>query len=310
MALGWRTYRSIPRLGNYAEAKRWHDDVAPIRGDEHGTRPVGRRDQKWFSIWMEGGTVHVGYGNGELSKRQTLVAYHPGGTIAIHRRNRWSSASTNERLGRLLGGNFRTHQYDMWVRCKWFDNGTVRSGYLPLKSNGERKWDATDAVSTFVRGEGGELVYLNYTYPVTHKPNKVRLKEALAPFVPFIQFVEGLRKLQGGDYLTFTQETRAEFFGWADGVDYRGQRRTNPVPNLHWGDDPETLRAQFFAWARSDDPDDRMRAAITMVNNNRQTTVYQFFTDMLLKADHSILDTEVHTDGRLVKDRYKRYLLK
>ena len=310
MALGWRTYRSIPRLGNYAEAKRWHDDVAPIRGDEHGTRPVGRRDQKWFSIWMEGGTVHVGYGNGELSKRQTLVAYHPGGTIAIHRRNRWSSASTNERLDRLLGGNFRTHQYDMWVRCNWFDNGTVRNGYLPLKSNGERNWDATDAVSTFVRGEGGELVYLNYTYPVTHKPNKVRLKEAIAPFVPFIQFVENLRKLQGGDYLTFTQETRAEFFGWADERDYHGNMRPNPHPNLYWGDDLVANRQQFLAWAASDALDDRMRAAITMVNNRGTGNTRTFFTDMLLKADHSLFDAEVHTDGRLVKDRYKRYLLK
>ncbi len=86
--------------------------------------------------------------------------------------------------------------------------------------------------------------------------------------------------------------------------------RPNPHPNLYWGDDPETLRAQFFAWARSDDPDDRMRAAITMVNNRGTGNTRTFFTDMLLKADHSLFDAEVHTDGRLVKDRYKRYLLK
>ncbi len=89
--------------------------------------------------------MHVGYGNGELSKRQTLVAYHPGGTIAIHRRNRWSSASTNERLDRLLGGNFRTHQYDTWVRCKWFDKTQCAEGIEALKLY-RREWDSDKKV--------------------------------------------------------------------------------------------------------------------------------------------------------------------
>lgn len=309
MALNWTTYRSIPRLNNYAEAKQWHDDITPIRGDEHGTRPCGRRDQKWFSIWMRDKTVHVGYGAGELSQRQTLVAFDPNGTITIHRRNRWTSASTNERLDRLLGGGFRTHQYDTWVRCKWLDNGVTRRGWLPLKSNGERKWDAEDAVSTFVRDSAGDLVYLNYTYPVIHKPNKVRLKEAFAPYAEFVKFVEGLAKLQGGR-LDFTEETRAEFFGWSDYTDYRGKTPAASAPNLYWGVDPHQNRAQFFKWARSEDMDDRMRAAIIYWQNDRDANMKAFFTEQLLKADRSILDAEVRTEGKLVTDRYKRFLFK
>ena len=307
MALNWTTYRAIPRLPNYTEAKKWHDDVTPIRGCKGKTRPVGRRDQPWFSIWETGAGIHVGYGrNEELSKRQTLVLYDRGGTIQIHRKNRWGSASTNERLDRLLGGNFRTHQYDTWLRTKWHDSGVVRRGWLPLHCNGKRDWGADPAVSTFVRDSAGDLVYLDYTYPVTHKPNKVRMKDALAPFAGFMTFVEGLRKLQGGR-LSFTTETHAEYFGWSDHTDYRGQPYPNHAPHLNWGVDVEGVRRQFLQWAASDDYDDRMKAALTMVQSRGKEGVRSVLVDTLLKQDKTLLDAVVHKEGKLVTDRYKVY---
>ena len=60
MALAWDTYRAIPMLNNYAEAKQHHDNIVPIRGDQHKLRPVGRRDQKWFNIWESKDAIHVG----------------------------------------------------------------------------------------------------------------------------------------------------------------------------------------------------------------------------------------------------------
>lgn len=63
MAISWDTYYAIPSLKNYTEAKEHHDRVIPIRGDLHNTRPCGRRDQKWFSIWeAEDKSIVVGYG--------------------------------------------------------------------------------------------------------------------------------------------------------------------------------------------------------------------------------------------------------
>lgn len=308
MALNWKTYNAIPRLANYAEAKRWHDDVAPIRGCTGKTRPVGRRDQPWFSIWETGAGIHVGYGRNEgLSQRQTLVLYHRSGAIQLHKRNRRSSASDHERRQRLLGTDFRTHQYDTWVRCAWYDRGEKRKGYLPLHCNGKRNWDVEPAVSTFVR-DGDDLVFVNYAYPVTHKPSRDKLKEALAPYRDFIAFCEGLRKLQGDDKLTFTQDTRAEYFGWSGHNDYRGNPTACSAPNLNWGTEVDANRAWFFEKAASSDHDDRMRAAITMVQNTNDKPV-AFFTDMLLRERHDdLLEAHVQTHGGLATDRYKRYL--
>lgn len=245
MALNYDTLYAIPRLTNYAEAKKWHDDVVPIRGDEHGTRPCGRRDQKWFSIWMRNNDVHVGYGSGELEKRQSLVIYHKDGTITVEKRNRWSSASDNERRNRLLGIEFKTHQYDTWVHCAWYDGGQKRKGYLPVKCNGQRGWDAIPAQSTFVRDSAGDMVFLNYTYPVTHKVDRPAMNQALKPFRSFITFIEGLRKLQGTKHLGFSQETYAEYFGWADSLDWHGNRRANVPPPC------SMVHPGIAAWRRS-----------------------------------------------------------
>ena len=310
MALAWSTFKAIPTLRNYTEAKDWHDHVNPIRGDAHGTRPVGRRDQKWFNIWDKRDAIHVGYGT-DPESRQSLVSYHKDGTILVHKRNRWASASDNERLNRLLNSDVRTHQYDVWIGCAWYDGGVKRKGHLPLQCNGQRNWDAAPKTSVFTRDSEGSLVYLNYTYPVTHKPNKVRLKEAIEPLRSFITFAEGLRKLQGSDSLLLDVETRAEFFGWdAPWKDWNGvvHPRAKPAPTLLWGDEAAANREQFFKWATSDDHTDRMRAVVTMSNHDHLKPTLGFLKDMMFRTNpDELLEKTVQTSGTFVTDRYKRY---
>ena len=316
MALNYKTYYAIPHLPTYADAKKHYDNVAPIRRDPNNTRPVGRRDQKWFNIWMEKDDVHVGYG-WTPDGRHSLVSYQPGGTITLHKRNRWSSASDNERRQRLLGTDFRTHQYDTWVKCAWYDEGTRHTGYLPLRCNGKRGWDAPEQRSVFTRESDGTLAYLNYTYPAIHKPNNVRLKEKMEPFRPFLTFVEGLRKLGGQSYLHFSQETVAEFFGMGSYIDYKGERCevANNPPSLWWGIDVEGKREEFLVWAQSDDSEDRMRAAISLHQNARSnfqgpSYMKAFFKDLIIRKDpKGLLDRHVAKSGGLVTDRCKRYIL-
>jgi len=306
MALGSSTYWEIPRLDTYAEAKKHYDRVVPIRGDAHSTRPCGRRDQKWFSIWMVGSDVHVGYGSSD--KRESLISYQQAGTITVHKRNRHASASTNERRYRLLGIEFRTHQYDTWVRCDWYDGGARRAGWLPLNCNGERAWNppAGPAKSVFVQDGEGKLVYLNYKYPVTHNPNKVRLEEAMAPFAGFFKFHRAMHKLQGGKHLTFEPGTVAHYFGWADRKDYRGRETTNSPPNIHWGLDVTGMREQFFAWAASGDHDNLMRAAITIGRNDDAREAVKKL--LLQTRSDALLEPTIKTEGRLVRDRCRMYL--
>lgn len=318
MALSYNTYFAIPQLLTYAEAKAHYDSVKPIRGDAHGTRPAGTRKQKWFSIWMDGTTVRVGYGTGDDANRTPIVSYDSNGTITIHKRNRWSSASDNERRERLLGTDVKTHQYDTWVRCAWFDGGVERDGWLPLRCNGQRGWgpDIKPEESVFVRNAKGRLVYLNYSYPKTHKPNKVRMKEAIEPYQPFIRFVEGIRKLQDGR-LGFSNETKSEYLGWVEKQDWEGNTLRVPkmVLSTNWGEGKSAARREFFAWAVSEDHDDWMRAAISLAGNadhgilHGKNPALAFIKDLLLKVNGSeLMEVETHTGGKLVTDRYKRYL--
>ena len=295
MAINWTTYRSIPFLKDYSAAKQWHDDVVPIRGDEHKTRPCGRRDQKWFSIWEAEGAIHVGYGSGELDKRTKLVTFQKSGTILLHRPYRYG-ASTHDRLFALLGPSIHTHQYDSWVYCTYFDNGERRDGWLPLHAK----------VTNFVRdGERG-LVFIDYKFPVTHTMNKEKLKEVLRPFVPFLTYVEGLAKLQGNIAPKFEAETVAEIFGWHD--EERGL--ANSVPSLNWGVDVMQHRSDMLALATSDDHYDRLKAAVMLYYQSHWgIAARNRFMDQLMRVRASdILDKREHRDGRKVTDRYRRYI--
>lgn len=300
MAINWETYRSIPFLQDYAAAKKWHDNTKPIRGDAYWTRPVGRRNQKWFSIWEAEGAIHVGYGCGELDKRTKLVTFEPSGSIIIPH-TRYRGAATHERLTKMLGETFRTHQYDTWVNCAFFDNGTHRRGWLPLPNK---------QPATFMRQGGNDLIFVNYKFPVTHHVDRDKAKEVLRPFVPFLTYMEGLAKLQERAIPEFSNETRAEVFGWRDGPAWSQHPAPNSPPNLRWGTDVEQTRADFFDLATSDDHMDKLRAAITLCQSAYWgQSVRQVFMDQLMRhRPNDIFNKVEHRDGRLVKDRYRRYL--
>jgi len=296
MAISWSTFGTIPTLLSYAEAKKHHDDVVPIRGDEHKTRPCARRDQKWFSIWEAEGAIHVGYGSHAHEGRQKLVTFEPSGTVTLSAKGR--SAATNERLSKLLKTTFQTHQYDTWVQCSFFDNGEHKRGLLPLRR---------DAPSTFMRDKEYGLTFVNYKFPVTHRINKAKLKEVLRPMMPFLSYMEGLAKLQERAAPVFTAETIAEVYGWADAP--YGQRANSP-PSLRWGNEVKQNREEFFRLVVSDDHEDRFKAAIMLSYHTyynvgiRETLMEQIMRD---KAK-GIFDQKEHRDGRLVKDRYRRFM--
>lgn len=310
MAINWDTYYALPKLDNYTEAKRHYDNVTPILRDEYKTRPAGRRNQKWCSIWeAEDKSIVVGYGSGEIECRRPIISYQPSGTITLHVFGRRWLASTNERIQRILGVDVSTHQCYTWVRCHWYDGGKRKQGYLPLHRN--HKSDGRDKEgmnSTFVREKDGELVFLNYVYPVTHKLNRPAIKEAMQPHEPFLNWVNAMCKLQGVKHIHFEPETRAEYFGWSGYKDWEGNEVPNPPPNTRWDRNVEANRAQFLEWTQSDSVDDWMRAAITAQWNAAETPRAFLLGQLLSLNPDTLLTTQVHTDGRKVTDRYKRYL--
>ena len=292
MAISWDTYITIPTLLDYAAAKKHHDDIVPIRGDAEKTRPCARRDQKWFSIWEAEGAIHVGYSN-----RTKLVTYEPSGSIMVHSRGRGCSAATNERISKLLKAEFQTYQYDVWVRCAFYDNGEGKGGWMQLRHK---------EPSMFLRNTDGGLTFMNYKFPVTHQLNKVKVKEILRPFLPFITYMDGIAKLQDAATARFNTDTIAEVFGWAD----EGRKQPNRIPQLRWGNDVEHDREEFFRLAVSDDHYDRLKAAITLSNavyygDNTRTGVME---QIMRGRPNDIFDKKEHRDGKFVKDRYRRFV--
>lgn len=82
--LNWRTYGALPQLRSYAAALKHFENVVPIRGDADGTKPVGRRDQKWLSIYVRDTDKAVCIGSTwRKHKQKALLAYHPDGRVAI-----------------------------------------------------------------------------------------------------------------------------------------------------------------------------------------------------------------------------------
>lgn len=297
MALSWDTYRAIPRLFSYTDAKRWHDDTTPIRGDENKTRPCGRRDQKWFSIWERKDAIHVGYGARPIDQCHALVSYERSGSIIVSPYH-YGGASTNERLTKLLGAKFQTYQYDTWVHCDYYDNGERKTGWLPIPR---------DRPARFMM-EGESLVFVNYAYPVIHKINKDKMNETAGKYAEFLTYVKGVWKLAGGRPF-FEMETRAEAFGT-----YINQFNKTPTPNsppnLRWGKDKDEARVQFFEWAASSDPMDHLRATITLNwVGNGENPIETFKEYVVRTYKERVLDKVEHREGKLVKDRLKLWLL-
>lgn len=306
MALAYQTYRAIPTLKTYGEALAHHDKVKPIRGREIECRPCGRRDQTFFTIWKDAmDQVHVGYGGNEHGKRTKLVTYHPTGHISLFQRYR--GAATNERLQSLLSVDFVTHQYQTWVRCNFYDNGLHRKGWLPLR-DGEGGMEASNFVRSSAEFNG--MTFINYRYPLTHKLNRAAIKEFMTQAEGFVRYASGMVKLAGGR-LDFGYDTLCEAFGTRPNEFDPTRQIVNPRPNLRWGSDVKQARETLFNWVMSDDPMNMLRALITLNEHTRYGTdpIEALKEYMIRYAPTKYLIPQEHKEGRLVRDKYARFIL-
>ena len=309
MALHYNTYYAMPRLENYTAALAHYNHVKPILRDPYETRPLGKRTQKWVSIWLDPQdkkTVCIGYGAGELSSRQTIISFDPSGVIRVHKRTRWSSASCNERMSRVLGMEFKTHQYDTWVRTHFYDQGKLCKGWLPINMGKGTRWDGPETYTNFVRAPSGELVFLDYSYPVTHKVNMAAVKIYKEQYQEFLTYARGFLKLHDKRRVDFDKETLAEHFGWQPETAWG--RHPNYPPSLMWGDQAAANRAELFNLMRSGDVQDKYKAFVWLNQHAPwQSGPLEYFEGLFLKTHRDeVFVTEVHTSGELVRDRYKR----
>jgi len=200
--LNWRTYDALPVLRSYRSALAHWEKTTPIRGDKDGTKPVGRRDQKWLSIYIRddkavciGSTWHKGQG-------RTLLEYHPDGRVVIGMQ---ISASCRERIMRIAGLNINRHYNEDWVHAVAHVDGEEVIGLYPLqlRYNNPRK-------AVFILSENKTPIYLNPTPTYKHTMNKQEKAKLTKQYKPFMDYVEAMSKLSANEteYSPWSKESR------------------------------------------------------------------------------------------------------
>lgn len=203
MALNWKTYGALPPLRSYSAALAHWEKTIPIRGDADGTKPVGRRDQKWLAIYIRdtdkavcvGSTWHKG-------QRKAMLEYHPDGRVVIGMQ---ISASCRERILRIAGLNIQRHYNEDWVHALAHVDGEEVIGQYPLqlRYNSPRK-------AVFVLRENDTPIYLNPVPTYKHIMNRQEKAKLTKQYKPFMDYVEAMSKLSADDtqYSAWSKESR------------------------------------------------------------------------------------------------------
>ena len=189
--LSYDTLRAVPHLASYEEASRWEANTKPIRGDADGTKPLGKRNQKYRSIRREpDGSIGVYTGWWYNSGARTpLVRYMPDGSLHLCPMSS-HSASDNEIITRVTGMHITTEK-GLWAR---YDGGTTRlnTGRYDKK---EGRY-VHDKPNVFVKNERGNWVPAQQECITTHVVNRRGAKEVRARYAEAIAYIKALGKLR------------------------------------------------------------------------------------------------------------------
>lgn len=306
MALGWTTLRALPRLSTYADAVKWEADTKPIRGDKYGTKPLGRRNQKWRFIKREDDDIVVGHGSpANPHSYDALIRYKPNGEIHLH--TYYPSATNNEVLSNVLGWRVHTYNYATWVE--------TQAGWLPLRKR-NRTWDTT--AQTYVYGDEISNVFiqtstpsprrswgydqptmLNPNYPITHHVNRAGARAARQTYAPFSAYCAAMRKLRG-------DRTSRELLDEVNAV-FGENHNDRPKSPGYWGWNNEKHTAILHHLMTSDDPEQQYKALVwaDYCYNNSGVPLHKLIDRVAFTLNYEqCLTKEIATSGKLVRDRY------
>jgi hypothetical protein len=310
--LSWDTYYALPVLRNYEQALKHFNEVVPIRRDVGGTKPVGRRDQKWLAIYKRERDNAVCIGSRwNKGEDRPLLAYHPDGRVSIQQS---VGTTCRERIQRIAGINIQRKFNENWVHAVTYQDGKEVVGDFPLKTTYRNP-----RTLTFILRENATPIYLNPIPAVTHIIDRKNKAEVKAKFKEFIAYVKNMSKLLEGNV---PRLQRSEMFA-AFEID------NNQTKNYHtfqlfkgyYGsqtDEHADRRKKLLAMASSGDLEQMYKAMLWLsfvAMDDWRSNGYapaNSCLDMFDKAmmvqhkDEVLIRTEVR-DGRIVKDRYANY---
>ena len=199
------TYFALPRLKSYQDALAHHNNVTPIRGDKDGTKPAGRRDQKFFAIWQraEDKAISIGY---HWHKDKPLMTFYPDGQVGIKTH---MSASCRERVERILGVCLQRKHNRTWLQAKTYQDGEEVRGWFPI-SDPKDNWQAPHREALLMLHALTVPTFLNPIPVETHTKDRQASKAITAKYKAFRSYVENIAKLTDGWVPAMpTQELRA-----------------------------------------------------------------------------------------------------
>jgi hypothetical protein len=302
--LNWRTFNALPVLRSYAAALKHFEEVKPIRGDADGTKPVGRRDQKWLSIYKRETDKAICIGT-YWNKQKALLAYHPDGRVAIESN---IGASCRERILRITGLNIQRYNNENWVHAIAHVDGKEVAGQYPLNLgyNNDRK-------VVFILRENDTPIYLNPVPVFKHTINRQEKAKLTKQYQPFMQYVEVMAKLSA-DPTQYNQWSKESVDNPRLPAITREERDALGIPTKYlytrYSGDSEGVE-QFLTLVDSGDTESWYKAMVWLQVGHWKILLgeaRQKFTHIMHYAHRDMLFTKVRVDaGVAVRDRYAQY---
>lgn len=207
MALAWETIYSIPYLEDYEAASKREQETKPIRGDKDGTKPLGRRNQKYRAIKRtEDGSILIYY---TYQSMPWFIRFCPDGELHIYDTQWDNKASGNEVIERITGMPVETKDGRAWVR---YDGGTVPlAASRPHWDRQLSRWVSPSnpaSPTIFVKNERGKWVCKNPPGLVTHQVNRKGAKDVRRRYAIGIAYATGLASLRRDNPPTFEETVK------------------------------------------------------------------------------------------------------
>ena len=292
--LNWRTYGALPVLKSYQEALTHYNNVVPIRGDVDGTKPVGRRDQKWLSIYMrDDKAVCIG---SRWNKGKALLAYYPDGRVVIEQN---IGASCRERIQRIAGLNINRHYNEDWVTAAAYVDGEEVIGHYPLqlRYNSPRK-------ASFILRENATALYVNPVPTYKHTINRNAKAEITARYKPFMEYVSAMSKLSA-DEPSDNPPVPTVTLQEARDMGIHGSSLTYRYGNIDEG------QMQFLTFVDSGETEGWYKAMLMLGRSGWRVQLNEAQETFMHVLHRQYCDTvfikERVAAGKLVNDRYARY---
>ena len=302
--LNWSTYNALPVLRSYAAALKHFNEVIPIRGDADGTKPAGRRDQKFFSIWKRDRdkAVCIGYSWHSREDGKALLAYYPDGRVAIEK---GISATCRERIQRIAGLNIQRHHNGDWVHAVAHVDGEEVIGQYPMKLGRNNTRNAM-----FILGENQTPIYLNPTPVYKHTLNRKAKAEIMPRYKPFMDYVEVMSKLSADEtqYNEWSAESKDNPRLPSGTMDERTAIGLPQHGSLRWS--PDKI-PEFISLIESGETESWYKAMLWLTIGSWRKLLNEAKTEIMHMVHQQHRDVlfikERVAAGKCVQDRYGRY---